>query len=213
MMASRTRTPAQRQRNKFVKAVRTRGADGYSLWFVHPPLDPHDDPLILCSDLELNALFYLEGSPDLVEIDYSCLRCGDLPLPRAGERVFAIAKTVDGQEIEAVLAPEATTSGRPGSRIINLPALARGKTRIQSWRAIVAAVNRCRLYTLDPVLIRCRRIIETSPGTTIEQVCRQVSEHRALVIGSLGMMLRTRELESDLDERLWSPNTVLIPTP
>src|SRR3546814_52855 len=89
MMPKSAKTPAQRKRNEYAASVRARGASAHNLWFVSPPQDPPDPPLVLCSDLEYECYLFLEGAPDLLSIDYAPLRlAGDEP--RSELRRFAL---------------------------------------------------------------------------------------------------------------------------
>lgn len=206
-MAKPSKTPAQQQRNKYMASVRARGASGHNLWFVTPPLDPTESPLILCSDLEFETFLYLEGSPDLPEVDYAPLRLQEAS-GGPGPRHFATATTLDGTRLDVELRPEANQHPIPGRRLINLAMLTAAKTRIESWRAIVPAINRCRSHTLNPVIFRCRRLLQDGGERTILDVSRELaSENTALVVGALAMMLRTREIKSDVDQHLWGPQT------
>lgn len=205
-MAKQAKTPAQRKRNQYVAAVRARGASGHNLWFVSPPQDPPDPPLILCSDVEFECFQFLEGSADLVSVDYAPLRlAGDGPRSRL--RHFAIATTLEGHRLDIDLDPAGDGGSPPGRRVVNLAMLDAAKTRIQSWRAVIAVINRCRTHELSPVIFRCRHLIEGQPPITMGALCDLVDEHSALVAGAIGTMLRSRELDSDVDEHLWGPAT------
>lgn len=207
VMAKPSKTPAQQQRNKYMASVRARGASGHNLWFVSPPLDPAELSLTLCSDLEFETFLYLEGSPDLPSVDYAPLRLQEAaagPNPRH----FATATTLDGTRLDIELRPEATQPSIAGRRMINLAVLTAAKTRIESWRAIVPAINRCRSHTLNPVIFRCRQLLQDSGERTVLDISRELaSENTALVVGALATMLRTRELQSDVDHQLWGPQT------
>lgn len=207
-MAKRAKTPAQRTRNKYVAAVRARGASGHNLWFVAPPQDPPDPPLILSSDVEFECFLFLEGAADLVSVDYTPLRSAGVE-PRSRLRHFAIATTVEGYRLDIDLDPTGSSGSPPGRRVVNLALLDAAKTRIQSWRTIIAAINRCRTHELSPVVYRCRRLIEGQPRITMSALCDQVDGHYALVAGAIGTMLRSRELESDVSENLWGPATTV----
>lgn len=205
-MAKQAKTPAQQRRNKYMAAVRARGASGHNLWFVTPPQDPLYPPLILCSDVEFECFQFLEGSADLVSIDYSPLRmAGDAPRSRL--RHFAIATTLEGCRLDVDLDPAGEGPSPPGRRFISLAMLDAAKVRIKSWRAIIPVINRCRSHDLSPVIFRCRHLVEEQPRITMLTLCDQVNEHSALVAGAIGTMLRSRELESDVDEHLWGPAT------
>lgn len=206
-MAKPSKTPAQQQRNKYMASVRARGASGHNLWFVTPPLASAESPLILCSDLEFETFLYLEGSPDLPDVDYAPLRLQEAS-GGPGPRHFATATTLDGTRLDVELRPEANQPSIPGRRLINLAVLTAAKTRIESWRAIVPAINRCRAHTLTPIIYRCRQLLQDSGERTILEISRELaSEHTALVVGALAMMLRTREINSDVDQHLWGPQT------
>lgn len=208
VVAKQSKTPAQKKRNRYVATVRARGASGYNLWFVAPSQDPPDPPLLLCSDVELECFLYLEGSADLVTVDYAPLRLvGEEP--RSNRRHFAIARTLDGHEIDIDLDPGGETTSPPARRLINLATLNAARSRVESWRAINAAINRCRSHQLAPVVFRCRHIIENQQGISLATLCGRVEESEALVVGAVGTMLRARELASDVDERLWGPATRL----
>lgn len=209
-MVRQTKTPAQRKRNAYAAAVRARGASGHNLWFVVPPLDPPDPPLTLMSDVELECYLFLEGAPDLVTIDYSPLRGGG-ERPLSGLRHFATVTTLHGHRIEVDLDPAGTGARQPGRRIIDVSTLDSAKLRIRSWRSITAAINRCRTHELTPLIFRCRHVIEEQPHISLISLLDQVPEPSALVAGALGSMLRSRELESDVDEHLWGGATKVWP--
>ncbi|PZQ32477.1 MAG: hypothetical protein DI562_03470 [Stenotrophomonas acidaminiphila] len=203
------KTPAQKKRNQYLAAVRARGASGYNLWFVRPPQDGQALPLTLASDIELEAFFYLEGSPELVSVDYSPLRHGLAPAQER-RRHFATVSTLEGAEFDVDLDPEADKASVAGRRLINLATLNRAKVRIQSWRAIVPTLNRCRSHSLAPVIIRCRQLLEERGQLEVRDLCQQLAtEPTALVTGAVATLLRAREIQSDVDIHLWGPNTVL----
>lgn len=202
-----SKTPAQQQRNKYAAAVRARGASGHNLWFVMPPQDPAGSTLTLCSDLEFETFLYLEGSPDLAHLDYAPLRVQDA-CPGPGPRHFATATTLDGGRLDIDLGPECAKPSAPGRRLINLTVLDAAKTRVQSWRAIVPAINRCRSHPLNPLIFRLRHLLAEGTGLSALEACQQLApEDTALVMGALATMLRAREIESDVDRNLWSPQT------
>ena len=205
------KTPAQQKRSQYLASVRARGASGNNLWFVSPPQDTQSLPLTLCSDIELDTFFYLEGSPDLTSIDYAPLRHGQAP-SRPGRRHFATVTTLEGTELDVELAAEADKASVAGRRLISLAVLNAGKVRIQSWRAIVPTINRCRSHSLGPVIIRCRHLLEEHGELSVRALCQQLAtESTALVTGALATLLRAREIQSDVDTHLWGPGTVLRP--
>ena len=207
VMGKPSKTPAQQQRNKYMASVRARGASGYNLWLVMPPLGPAESSLTLCSDLEFETFLYLEGSPDLSSVDYAPLRRQEAS-PGPGPRHFATATTLDGGRLDIELGPEAAQPSVPGRRLITLAQLNAGKTRIQSWRALVPAMNRCRSHSLHPVIFRCRQLLHGGRAWTVLDLCQQLaSEHQALVVGALATLLRTREIEGNVDQQLWGPQT------
>lgn len=207
-LMSKAKTPAQQKRNQYAAAVRARGASGHSLWFVAPPLDPLDPHLKLCSDVEFDCFHFLEGAADLMSLDYAPLRlAGDEP--RSGNRHFAIGTTLHGYSVNIYLDPDGKEASPPGMRFVTLTSLDAANTRIKSWRAIVAVINRCRSHELRPVIFRCRHLIEEQPNLTMVALRKLVDEHPALVDGAVATMLRARELESDVDERLWGGGTKL----
>src|SRR3546814_8097859 len=117
MMPKSAKTPAQRKRNEYAASVRARGASAHNLWFVSPPQDPPDPPLVLCSDLEYECYLFLEGAPDLLSIDYAPLRlAGDEP--RSELRRFALATTLQGHRLDVYLDPEGKRSHPPGRRVV-----------------------------------------------------------------------------------------------
>lgn len=206
-MTGSFKTPGQKQRNKYAAAVRARGASGHNLWFVTPPQPPQGSLLILNSDVEFEAFLYIEGSPDLLCVDYAPLRLGDVR-PSPGPRHLATATTLDGAVLDIDLDPAGGSGPRVGRRLVTLAILDAARTRVQSWRAIVPAINRCRSHELGPLIIRCRHLLERFGEVTADQALQSLeSESSALVIGVLATMLRARELESDVDEHLWGPGT------
>ncbi|WP_396617465.1 hypothetical protein ACHZ97_09385 [Lysobacter soli] len=206
-MSGRAKTPAQRKRSTYLAPIRARGARGNNLWFVTPPQDSSESSLTLCSDLEFETFLYLEGSPDLSHVDYGPLRREEAA-PGPASRHFATATTLDGTRLDIELGPERVEPSVPGRRLINLSILNAGQVRIQSWRAIVPAINRCRAHSLNPVIFRCRRLLEERHELTAGELCAQLaSEHTALVVGALAKMLRAREIESDVDQQLWGART------
>lgn len=203
------KTPAQKKRNQYLASVRARGASGHNLWFVRPPQDTQALPLTLSSDIELEAFFYLEGSPDVASVDYSPLRHGQAR-SQPGRRHFAIVTTLEGTELDVELAPEADKASVAGRRLISLSVLNAAKVRVQSWRAIVPTINRCRSHSLDPLIICCRRLLEEHGQLAVRDMCQQLaSESTALVTGAVATLLRSREIESDVDTHLWGPCTAL----
>lgn len=169
-------------------------------------MDSPDQPLILTSDPEFECFLFLEGQVDFVSIDYSPLRVAS-DKPRRGPRHFATATSLEQIRIEIDLVLEGDGVPSPGRRTIDLALLDASKTRIQSWRAIVAVINRCRSHKLKPVVFRCRHLIEAQPKITMGSLLDQVEEHPGLVGGAIGTMLRARELESDVDKILWGRET------
>lgn len=207
-MARQAKTPAQSKRNQYLASVRARGASGYNLWFVSPPQDPLDPPLILNSDVEHECFLFLEGEPDLARIDYAPLREAEEG-PRSGRRRFAIGTTLDGYQVDIDLDPAGEGKSPPGRRVVDLALLDNFRIRTNSWRAIIPAITRCRSHELSAVIFRCRHLIEEQPHITMGALHDQVDEHPALLDGAIGTMLRTRELGSDVDDCLWGPATKL----
>lgn len=206
-MRARSKGPAQQRRNQYVAAVRARGASGHNLWFVVPPQDPANLRLTLSSDIEFEAFLFLEGSPDLVHVDYAPLRLAR-SRPAPGPRHFATATTVDGADLDIELWPAGSKASEAGRRLLNMAALNTAQTRIQSWRAIVATINRCRPHALNPLLIRARHLLDEHAELTAGAFCRLMeSEHPALVMGAVATLLRAREIDSDVDQHLWGPGT------
>ena len=205
-MSRPTKTPAQRKRNDYSASVRARGESGHNLWFVSPPQAPLDPPRILCSDVEYECYLYLEGEPDLVIIDYAPLRlAGDKP--RSALRHFAVATNLERHRLDIDLDPDGEKAISPNRRVVDLGMLDAAKTRTNSWRAIISAINRCRSHDLSPVIFRCRHLIEEQPRITIAELHELVDEHPALVHGAIGTMLRARELDCDVTNVFWGPGT------
>ncbi len=203
------KTPAQKKRNQYLASVRARGASGHNLWFVRPSQDTQALPLTLSSDIELEAFYYLEGSPDVASVDYSPLRHVQTRV-QPGRRHFATITTLEGAELDVELALEADKASVAGRRLISLSVLNAAKLRVQSWRAIVPTINRCRSHSLDPLIICCRRLLEEHGELTVRDLCQQLaSESTALVTGAVATLLRSREIESDVDTQLWGPCTAL----
>ncbi|WP_349780511.1 hypothetical protein [Xanthomonas sp. WHRI 7065] len=203
------KTPAQKKRNQYLASVRARGASGHNLWFVSPPQDTQALPLTLSSDIELEAFFYLEGSPDVAFVDYSPLRHGRAH-SHPGRRHFATVTTLEGTELDVDLALEADKASAAGRRLISLAMLNAAKVRVQSWRAIVPTINRCRSHSLGPLIIRCRHLLEEHGELAVRDLCQQLtSESTALITGAVATLLRSREVESNVDTRLWGPGTML----
>lgn len=203
----KSKTPSSQQRDKYADAVRMRGACPYNLWLVIPPKEDETSLLVLASDVEFQTFLYLEGSPDLLQIDYTPLR-QMAAAPRIGARQFARAVTTSYESIEVELAPEGSAIQQSARRTITLRELDDAATRISSWRAIVAVINRCRSHNLLPVVFRLRRALERRPSTTVMALCSALSDvPTALCIGGVANMLRSRELTADIDTVLWSPAT------
>ncbi|WP_426788028.1 hypothetical protein [Xanthomonas campestris] len=117
---------------------------------------------------------------------------------------------MEGTELDVDLALEADKASAAGRRLISLAMLNAAKVRVQSWRAIVPTINRCRSHSLGPLIIRCRHLLEEHGELAVRNLCKQLpSESTALITGAVATLLRSREVESDVDTRLWGPGTVL----
>ncbi|WP_152667127.1 hypothetical protein, partial [Xanthomonas perforans] len=104
----------------------------------------------------MEAFFYLEGSPDVAFVDYSPLRHGR-GHPQPGRRHFATVTTLEGTELDVDLALDANQASVAGRRLVSLAVLNAAKVRVQSWRAIIPTINRCRSHSLGPLIMRVGR--------------------------------------------------------
>lgn len=130
--------------------------------------------------------------------------------PHPGRRHFATVTTLEGTELDVDLALEANKTSVAGRRLVSLAVLNAAKVRVQSWRAIVPTINRCRSHSLGPLIIRCRHLLEEHGDLAVRDLCQQLTtESTALVTGAVATLLRSREIESDVDTHLWGPGTVL----
>lgn len=202
------KTPAQKKRNQYL-----------------PPCVPEGPAATTCG---LSAPAGHAGAPANAEFGH---RIGGLLLPRRftgcgvrrlfplrhgrahphpGRRHFATVTTLEGTELDVDLALEANKTSVAGRRLVSLAVLNAAKVRVQSWRAIVPTINRCRSHSLGPLIIRCRHLLEEHGDLAVRDLCQQLTtESTALVTGAVATLLRSREIESDVDTHLWGPGTVL----
>lgn len=211
-------TPAQKQRNQLANAVRERGESPYNLWVVRPPFEAEN--LILSSDRALELFYWLEGNPELVELDYSPLRSPSAVRPWREALHFADVGTTDARWLSVYLdrgyLAGLDVDGRPGQlnvdnrHFVGTQALNADAQRISNWRRIVPCIRRIQTHPTRTIQVRITQHLGSDGTHSIRSVLNALSDtNEALVLGAIGTLLRVRRITSDCDVRPWSLNTML----
>ena len=213
------KTPAKNRRNSIAAAIRERGGSLYNIWLIRPSFD--DEDVILSSDLAMELLYFIEGEPAFAQIDYSPLR---LPTEEGATRIsgrpFAKVTTSEERHLTVVFQPatddSVASAPKNGSEadaksiVISMADLDAKAQRIENWRRVVPCIRRVRSH---PTAMLERRILqrlrhgEQRPLRWLQGQFN--SENRGLLFGAIAILLRKRELTSDLDAKPWSLNTLV----
>ncbi|MGH8113095.1 MAG: hypothetical protein ACREPL_14435 [Rhodanobacteraceae bacterium] len=218
-MAPNQATPAQAQREKLGAAIRQRGRSPYNLWLVRPPFEARD--LILASDLEFEAFYYVEGEPGFADIRYLpqwyAIEGGELPRSRSQE--FAAVTTTDGRKVTVQLNFSETPARCSAAVVpvsthgvvrINLQTLDDHTQRVENWRRVVPCIRRTCRHPTSGLQRQIAIVVGADGKKSLRTVRNQFSDVDAgLFWGAVATILRRRELASDLDSRPWSLNTLV----
>ena len=215
MAREKGKNPVGERRNAVAAAIRERGQSPHNIWIIRPPFYKED--IHLNSDLAMELFYYLEGDPSFTDINYEVLRTpmgGDLPRSIFG-RVFAHVTLEDGSTRAVVpcleSAPKVPESSAGDSRYyVPLIRLDMAAQRIENWRRIIPCIRRVRLHSTAALERSIVIGLQSGQKRTIREVLGSFpGESPGLVLGALAIVLRQRQLASDLDARPWSLNTIL----
>jgi len=215
MATKKQRTPAQEHRYELAAAIRARAESGYNIWLVRPPFETRD--LVLSSDLQFETFYLLEGEPCFKEIRY---------LPQwykaltEGSSVntckeFAVV-TTDTQETCTVRLRFEAESGahaqslRPIDGVIHIDVgvLDGHLQRIENWRRIIPCVRRVQLSSTKAIELQISTFVGRAKKVTLRELKHHFPEvEDGIFFGSVGILLRRRELQADVDSYPWSLNT------
>lgn len=217
-MSPRTSTPAQRGRSRVADAVRQRGQSPYNLWLLRPPLDTQD--VIVNSDPKMELFYFLEGDPSLDLIDYQPLRHSRVTAPvqghkriRSGPEHFAdvISAGVSGRVFWGGASRARPNALAPSDRYVTLADLDAHRMRIDNWRRIVPAIRRIRAFPTMTVEREFLQQVGAYASLPVSAALSALDRHPpAMVLGVIGMLLRQRKLQADVERRPWSLHTQLF---
>ena len=219
MARKKQQTPAQAQRNKVAAAIRARGERVSNIWLVRPPFQTRD--LILNSDPQFEAFYLLEGEPTFAEIRYLPhwyeVESGTSASPPSSE--LAIVTTLDRQELPVHLAfgaeppkavAEVALTPVDGVIRINLRVLDNHAQRIENWRRIIPCIRRVRLHATTATERQIAVLLHAQGRSTLRGLRARFGDlDTGTFYGAVAILLRRRELLSDLDTRPWSLETMI----
>lgn len=209
MSRQKNSSPAQQGRNRVADAVRKRGQSPYNLWLLQPPL--WSDSILVNSDAKMELFYFLEGAPEIEEVDYAPLKEGE----KAGNSVqtgfehFAniLSSGVRRRVLWAGTSPSAL--GCPEDLQITFSDLDANKMRVDNWRRVVPCIRRVKLHATSSL---GRQLSEWIPrnGATLRQLLDAHScVPQGVLLGAVGLLVRKRHWASDLDSAPWSLHTCL----
>lgn len=215
--AQKWKTPAQMQRSQVAAAIRARGEQGSNIWLVRPPFETRD--LVLNSDLQFEAFYLIEGEPTFKQIRYlpAWYEAQKQQGASGVSKDFAVVTTLADQEIPVRLAFEAD-SGPAGAALnpsngnirIHIGALDDHIQRIENWRRVIPCIRRVRLHPTMAIERQIAVLVHARKKISLRDLREPFLDIDAgLFFGSVAILLRRRELQSDLDVRPWSLNTWL----
>ena len=215
MARKKGKNPVGERRNAVAAAIRERGQSPHNIWIIRPPFEKTD--ILLNSDIAMELFYYLEGEPSFKDINYQILRTpvgSDLP-PSIFGRVFAHVGLDDGTTRSVVPCLENASEVPESSsgelrHYVTLATLDQAVQRTENWRRVIPCIRRVRLHST--ATLQRSIVIGFQPGRrrSIREVLGSFpGENSGLVLGALAIVLRQRQLASDLDTRPWSLNTIL----
>lgn len=210
-----SKSPAQKGRSAIADAVRRRGQSPYNLWIIRPPLQQQD--IIVNSDPKMELVYLLEGDPTLEEIDYGPLRRAP-DEERKAKRLSAseqpehfadvVRSGVKGRVFWGGTQPPPPEMLAPSDLYLSIPDLDANVMRIDNWRRIVPAIRRVSAHPTDALERQMITLLSKGSKMSVADILSALIGHPpALVLGVVGILLRQRQLEGDLDQRLWSLHT------
>lgn len=209
-------SPAQRGRSRIADAVRQRGQSPYNLWVIRPALDSED--IIVNSDPKMELFYFLEGDPQLEEIDYGPLRqvpaVADIQpmrrVPPAGPEHFAnvVRLGVRGRVLWGSAHLSRSESFPQTDCYVTLSDLDEHRLRVDNWRRIVPAIRRIRSHPTAAVERQALALLAKEATATVAFLLEAFPTHPpAIVFGVVGLLLRRRQVYADVDRRPWSLQT------
>lgn len=216
MATPKQKSPRQAQRDRVSSSIEARGETAKNIWLVRPPFSGRD--LVLSSDLQRQAFYFIEGEHSFVRIDYAnpWWAGSSVPVRRGAPPHFASAITNEGARREIYLDFGKTTSATAGhsahsERIdISDHTLKANAQRVENWPRIIACIRRLHVG-ISPVVER-RVLFEftTNRVLTIRELAYRLPDvNPAVLRGTVCALLRKREIASDLDTAPWSMSTKL----
>ncbi|WP_445143368.1 hypothetical protein [Dyella sp. Tek66A03] len=217
MARDKQKTPAQAQRSKLMVAIRARGEQGTNIWVVRPPFQSKD--LILNSDPQFEAFYLLEGEPSFREVNYlpQWYEVQAEGLPWQPTKPFAVVTTLDGHELRVDLAFDspspaggfaAPIAPNVGIVVVNLHVLNKYIQRVENWRRVIPCIRRARLHGTAAIERQILVMLHRVERATLRSLYANFGDDNAgIFFGAIAMLLRKRELCSDLDTRPWSMHT------
>lgn len=218
MASKKQQTPAQAQRNRVAAAIRARGERVSNIWLIRPPFETRD--LILNSDPQFETFYLLEGEPAFAEIRY-LPQWYDVEAKQTESsfKELAVVTTLEGQELSVRLAfgtepPKERAEGalKPVDGVIhvNLRVLDHHIQRIENWRRVIPCIRRVRLHGTAALERQIAVLLHTHGRSTLRSLQLRFADLDAgTFFGAVGILLRRRELLSDLDTRPWSLDTLV----
>jgi hypothetical protein len=210
-----SKSPAQKGRSAIADAVRRRGQSPYNLWIIRPPLQQQD--IIVNSDPKMELVYLLEGDPRLEEIDYGPLRNAPdeerkpmrLTASKEPEHFADIVRSgVKGRVFWGGAQPPPPKMLAPSDLYLSIPDLDANVMRIDNWRRIAPTIRRVSAHPTAALERQVIKLLGAGTKMSLADIQSALIGHSpALVLGVVGILLRRRHLEGDVDQRLWSLHT------
>ncbi|WP_038618215.1 hypothetical protein [Dyella jiangningensis] len=211
----REKTPAQERRNELAAAIRARGERGSNIWLLRPPFQSRD--LVLNSDLQFEAFYVVEGEPTFRQIRYlpGWYQAHEHESPSDASKDFAVVTTLDEQEFSVRLAFDANPGETAnaltplhGEIRVHIGVLDSHIQRVENWRRVIPCIRRVRLHATSAIERQIALMVHARRRLSLRDLReRFLDVDAAIFFGSVAILLRRRELQSDLDTRPWSLNT------
>lgn len=209
MSRQKSSSPAQQGRNRVAEAVRKRGQSPYNLWLLQPPFQ--SDNILVNSDAKMELFYFLEGAPEVEEVDYTPLKedgKASNSLPGGFEHFANILSNGVRQRV-LWIGTSRPASSRSEDLQVAFSDLDANKMRVDNWRRVIPCIRRVKFHETSSVE---RQLSEWIPrnGASLQQL---VDAHgcvpQGVLLGTVGLLIRKRHWASDLDSAPWSLHTRL----
>lgn len=213
--ARKQKTPAQKQRSEVAAAIRARGERGSNIWLVRPPFEARD--LVLNSDLQFEAFYLLEGEPTFRQIRYlpAWYEAQEQATVSSTSGDFATVTTLNRQELSVRLtfgaepsAADTVLTPSHGEVHVHIGVLDNHIQRVENWRRVIPCIRRVRLHATAAIERQVALTVHARKRVSLRELRECFLDiDIGIFFGAVAILLRRRELQSDLDTRPWSLNT------